>query len=87
MITTRPVQYRRMTSDEVLAELRLFYRDWAFSEADIRKYVSPEASLLALARCDDEIDLADLISGHGLSLPDGEWSANLPPAHSIGLTG
>ncbi len=84
MITTRPVQYRRMTSDEVLAELRLFYRDWGLTDADIRKHVRPEASLLTLARCDDDIDLADLISGHGLLLPDDGWFANLPPERTVG---
>lgn len=84
MTDTRPVTYRQMTPDEVLAELRLFCHNWDFTDADVAKYVRPEASLIELARYDPEADWGDLISHHGLSLPDDEWFAKLPPERTVG---
>ena len=84
MTDTRPVRYRQLTPDEVLAELRLFCQEWDFTDADLAKYVRPDASLLELAKREPEADWADLISRHGLSLPDDEWFATLKPSHTVG---
>jgi hypothetical protein len=83
VIDTRPVRYRQLTPDEVLAELRLYFRDWGVSDVELAKYVCPEASLLELAKREPEADWADLISHHGLSLPDDEWFATLKPEHTV----
>lgn len=83
MTATRPVQYRRMTPDEVLAELRLICRNWGISEVDIEKYVRPESSLLELGKREPEADWGDLISHHGLSLPDDEWFAACRSIHTV----
>lgn len=73
MTDTRPVTYRQLTADEVLAELRQCCRNWGCRESDLAKLTRPDAALCDLVGFEPEADWGDLISHHGLTLPDERW--------------
>lgn len=84
MIGTRPVQYRQLTPDEVLAELKLFCRNWGVTDADLAKYLRPEALLLEMAeKVEPEADWGDLEHRFGSKLREEWWEA-WTPNHTVG---
>ena len=82
---TRPVTYRRMTPDEVLAELRLFCRyEFGFNDARAEKAVRVDATLAELgAAMHHDEDLSDLELHFHLKL-SREWWAQWTRDHTVG---
>jgi len=84
MTDTRPVRYRRMTTGEVLAELRLFCRHHVdLSEEAVAERVQPCEALGPLVDATDDLDWRDLEHYFGLKLR-AEWWAAWTPDHTVG---